>query len=205
MKLLWKIFGAIVLIILLTITLKCAFAQETNETIEVVEPEVSVGITPDSSFYFLDQMFSMFKNKEKLAMERAVEARLMHQKNNTKAEQKALAGYAKTIEKIRQVTPEKYERVLNQTSKHIANMERVMAQVSEQARFSIEKNLNKSIGQQTQKLERMNVTNETKQKEQVKPEISKTSNKPEEIGKVVINETSKKSISGSKGNEFETV
>ncbi|MDP2692174.1 MAG: DUF5667 domain-containing protein [bacterium] len=94
---------------------------------------VPVGITPDSKLYFLDKMFSVFKNREKLAMERAVEAKLMHEKGNDAAAGKALESYAKVVDKLKRTDVEKYEHVVEMTGKHLEVLQEVAEKVPETA------------------------------------------------------------------------
>lgn len=100
------------------------------------------GITPDSPFYFMDRMFSVFKSGEALADERAAETVAMAQEGNERGLAKAQEGYAKAMEK-RQRGAEKdentAEEVARQASNHLAVLARVKEQVPEQAKAGIDR------------------------------------------------------------------
>lgn len=99
------------------------------------------GITPDSPFYFLDRMFSVFKSSEALADERMAEIIDMAQKGHERGLAKAQEGYARAMDKRQQESEEDEntaEEVARQTSNHLAVLAQVREQVSEQAKSGID-------------------------------------------------------------------
>jgi len=105
------------------------------------------GITPDSPFYFVDQLFSVFKSPAALADERAAEAVAMAHKNHERGLAKALAGYEKALQK-RQAqadrSAEDAEAVATQTSNHLIALARAREQVPAQAQAGLDRALDHS-------------------------------------------------------------
>lgn len=119
------------------------------------------GITPDSPFYFLDSwgesisMFFAFSDEAKAdkniahAEEKLAEAKKMAEEGKTVAEGVAEKNYAKDIDDA--TTEAKLtgkenalQRIQEATTRHQAVMEKVLSQVPEQAKASIQKAMDKS-------------------------------------------------------------
>jgi len=119
------------------------------------------GITPDSPFYFLDswgesiRMFFAFSDEAKAqkhiahAEEKLAEAKKMAEEGKTDAEEVAEKKYEKDIDDA--TTEAKLtgkenalQRIQEATTRHQAVMEKVLSQVPEQAKPSIQKAMEKS-------------------------------------------------------------
>lgn len=127
------------------------------------QPELpDPGITPDSPFYFMDRIFSVFKSAEALADERAAEIVAMAQKGHERGLTKAMEGYEKALEKRhRQAEKDENvaEEVARQSSNHLAVLARVREQVPEQAKAGIDRALTEGAKGRENALQALNATN----------------------------------------------
>lgn len=140
-------------------------AEPPTEEPTTEEPE-GAGIEPDSPFYVLDLLLEkiqldlagegVYKAKLhlKFAGERLAEAEKMNLKNKEKHREEAMEKYeegmdaaVEAVDKaqgIGQDVSEIVKEINVSTARHIAVLELVMAKVPEQAKISIERNINKS-------------------------------------------------------------
>jgi len=142
---------------ILAISLLLAGFTAGTALAQQVQVGAGAGLTPDSPFYFLDDLWDSFRltftfNAEKkaerrlkFAQEKLAEAEVMAQKKNEKALEKALSRYEEHIERaqkrVEQFKDERKarvaERVAEATSRHFEVLERVREKVPEQAQAAL--------------------------------------------------------------------
>ncbi len=106
------------------------------------------GITPDSTFYFLDRFFDGFQSAESLADEKAAETVVMAQEGKEKEMNRSLELYEKNLEKLKeksQNNEKTAEKVANQTTRHMVVLAGVLEQVPEEAKSAIERAMENSV------------------------------------------------------------
>src|SRR3989338_10304910 len=129
-----------VLIIMVMMLFSALAVAETNE---LADP----GMTPDSPFYFLDEVSDVFQAPEAVTDEKAAEVVAMAEKGNEKALAKAIEKYDKALLKLKKkayLDEEKTAKVSGQVGKHLAVLAKVLEQVPENVKPSIEKAMQKS-------------------------------------------------------------
>ncbi len=157
------------------------------------------GLTPDSPFYFLEEwmnsisMFFTFSKDAKaqkalsIADEKLAEAKKMAEKGDQKAEDVAEKAYEKYMDEATQDATEAkaegktnaLEQIQDATARHEATMQKVLSQVPEQAKDSIQHAIDESAKGHENAMEA--ISGEKKdQKEQ--PEVSEPKEKPEQPG-----------------------
>src|SRR3989338_1956522 len=105
------------------------------------------GMTPDSPVYFLDEVSDVFQAPEAVTDEKAAEVVAMAEKGNEKALAKAIEKYDKALLKLKKkayLDEEKTAKVSGQVGKHLAVLSKVLEQVPENAKPSIQKVIEKS-------------------------------------------------------------
>src|SRR3989338_9036684 len=129
-----------VLVIMVMMLFSALAIAETNE---LADP----GMTPDSPFYFLDEVSDVFQAPEAVTDEKAAEVVAMAEKGDEKALAKAIEKYDKTLLKVKKnayLDEEKTAKVSDQVAKHLAVLAKVLEQVPETAKPSIQKVMDKS-------------------------------------------------------------
>jgi hypothetical protein len=99
------------------------------------------GITPDSSFYFLDRMFDWTQSAESRANEKVAEVFSMSREGDAKHAQVALEHYERAMEKRQKNSEgneEVAEEVIIQGTNHLIVLANVLNQVPEEAKESIQ-------------------------------------------------------------------
>lgn len=136
-------------LIMVLLFIPVAFAQTTEE---------AAGITPDSPWYFADEIGDNLKvtfaageqakNEARLdiAEEKLAEYKLMEKKEKPDAAIKAMVSHNKRLQEIEEspMTERQKIHLQERLMKHIMVLERVRMQVPEQAKLSIDKALQKS-------------------------------------------------------------
>src|SRR3989344_7178425 len=82
------------------------------------------GMTPDSPFYFLDEISDTYQAPEAVSDEKAAEVVVMAEKGNEKALAKAIEKYDKALLKLKKkayLDEEKTAKVAEQVSRHLAS------------------------------------------------------------------------------------
>lgn len=145
----------VVSLLLVGFTAGTALAQA--EATEDAEVGAGAGLTPDSPFYFLDDLWDSIRltltfNAERkaerrleFAQEKLAEAEIMAQEKKEKALEKALSRYEENIERaqkwVEQFEDERKDRVAElvakATSRHFEVLERVREKVPEQAKEAL--------------------------------------------------------------------
>jgi len=113
-------------------------AQENEIENELGNP----GITPDSSFYFLDRMFDWLQTAESRANEKAAEVLAMAREGKVEHAQIALRHYESAMEKRQeqsQGNEDVAEEVAMQATNHLILLAGVLEQVPEEAKPAIQR------------------------------------------------------------------
>ncbi|MFP4117737.1 MAG: DUF5667 domain-containing protein [Candidatus Woesearchaeota archaeon] len=115
--------------------------MDDEEIAEYIKEELGgPGITPDSRFYFMNNVLDMFKSSERIANERAAAVAMMAERGDEEALEKAMQNYERAMERRSEQSnssEDEAESFANQSSKHLEVLSRVRDKVPEQARDSI--------------------------------------------------------------------
>ena len=123
------------------------------------------GMTPDNPLYFLDEVSDLFQAEETVTDEKAAEIVAMAEKGNEKALAKAIQKYDKALLKQKKkayLDEEKTAKVAQQVSKHLAALAKVLEQVPEAAKPSVEEAMKKSAKGMTESFKELKALNEEK-------------------------------------------
>src|SRR3989344_603468 len=126
------------------------------------------GMTPDNPLYFLDEVSDLFQAEETVTDEKAAEIVAMAEKGNEKALAKAIQKYDKALLKQKKkayLDEEKTAKVAQQVSKHLAALAKVLEQVPEAAKPSVEEAMKKSAKGMTESFKELKALNEEKGKQ----------------------------------------
>ncbi len=178
-------------VIVLSLSSGVALAATSSETLP------NPGLTPDSPFYFLEQwmdsisMFFTFSKDGKaqkalsIANEKLAEAKKMAEKGEQKAEAVAEKDYEKYMDEATQYAGQSkatgktnaLEQIQDATARHEATMQKVLNQVPEQAKASIQKAIDESAKGHENAMEAINGE---KKDQNEQPEVSEPKEQPEQ-------------------------
>lgn len=104
----------------------------------------SPGITPDSSFYFLDRIFDGFQTAESRADEKAAETLAMAREGKAEHAERSIELYERAVNKLEEKSQDSEdvaEDVANRTTTHLIVLAGVLEEVPEEAKVAIERAL----------------------------------------------------------------
>lgn len=137
--------------------------EELQELKDYVKEELgSPGITPDSRFYFLNNVLDVFKSNERVANERAAAMVEMANRGDEESLQRAMRAYESALERRSadaDNSDDDAEAVAEQTSKHLEVLAKVRDIVPEQARESIGLAMERSAEGRERSIERLSESN----------------------------------------------
>jgi hypothetical protein len=166
--------------IIIVLTLFVLMTTIVHAETELPEP----GITPDSSFYFLNRIFDVFRKPESVADRRASEMVAMAESGNEKALAKATKGYEKAIQRIQKQAEkdeDTAEKVARQISNHLEHLSRIRAKIPEQTINGLDLAINESVKGRENALEALERKNQERARNVAQSTLERVmANAPEE-------------------------